>query len=63
MPESPIMTRRKRTPRSLPTASPECPLCGDIMYLRHGMRGPFWGCVRFPACRGTTATKASRAKG
>ena len=35
-----------------------CPICGDAMVKRITTRGPsagasFWGCSRFPACRGT----------
>lgn len=35
-----------------------CPICGDAMVKRIATRGPsagasFWGCSRFPACRGT----------
>ena len=47
------MRRRKRTGRGL-----NCPVCGRDMVLRQARRGTyagqeFWGCVRFPACRGT----------
>lgn len=35
-------------------AAPCCPACGAPMRTRDGgARGPFWGCVRFPSCRGT----------
>ena len=30
-----------------------CAECGADMALRDSRYGPFWGCVRFPACRGT----------
>jgi len=35
-----------------------CPICGDAMVKRIATRGPsagasFWGCSRFPTCRGT----------
>jgi very-short-patch-repair endonuclease len=30
-----------------------CPMCGSKMKLRNGYRGKFYGCVRFPGCRGT----------
>jgi very-short-patch-repair endonuclease len=30
-----------------------CPKCGSRMVLRNGRHGPFWGCPRFPYCRGT----------
>lgn len=34
---------------------PICPNeeCGRTMVLRKGYRGRFWGCPRYPACRGT----------
>ena len=35
-----------------------CPVCGSNMVLRTARKGPnrgtqFWGCARFPSCRGT----------
>jgi DNA helicase-2/ATP-dependent DNA helicase PcrA len=30
-----------------------CPICNSDMKLRNGARGPFWGCSRFPKCKGT----------
>jgi restriction system protein len=40
---------------------PKCPRCGAIMVLRQAHRGRgagqwFWGCPRFPGCRGTRST-------
>ncbi len=40
--------------------SPACPHCGAAMVLRTARRGAnvgqsFWGCARFPECRGTQA--------
>lgn len=40
------------------TTSPSCPTCGGAMVLRIARRGMnsgenFWGCVTYPACRGT----------
>jgi len=37
---------------------PKCPQCGEPMILREARKGPnpgsmFWGCCRFPQCRGT----------
>lgn len=41
-------------PAPRPTGgSPHCPTCGASMRRRSGRRGPFWGCSRYPACRGT----------
>lgn len=30
-----------------------CPRCGSQTILRHGPHGRFWGCSRFPKCRGS----------
>jgi len=40
------------------STSPNCPNCGSLMVVRHARRGAspgssFWGCPRFPKCRGT----------
>jgi ssDNA-binding Zn-finger/Zn-ribbon topoisomerase 1 len=42
---------------------PDCPRCGSAMVLRTASRGPhlgedFWGCPRYPECRGTVAIQA-----
>lgn len=52
-----------RIPPSLPKnagviEAPPCPECGSKMVLREARRGAragqsFWGCTRYPACRGT----------
>jgi ssDNA-binding Zn-finger/Zn-ribbon topoisomerase 1 len=34
-------------------AKAKCPKCGASMVLRHGKFGQFYGCSRFPRCRGT----------
>lgn len=31
-----------------------CPTCGSGMKLRSGKYGEFYGCSKFPYCRGTT---------
>ena len=33
--------------------APACPECGERMVVRNVIRRPFWGCSRFPQCRGT----------
>lgn len=35
--------------------APRCPDCSGIMAVRHRRSdgNPFWGCTRFPKCRGT----------
>ena len=32
---------------------PTCPKCGEIMRRRTGKFGVFWGCSRYPKCKGT----------
>jgi len=44
-------------PSDLP---PKCPKCGGLMALRTAKSGQnpgsqFWGCTRYPACKGTIA--------
>lgn len=41
-----------------PAGAPSCPVCLSPMVLHRARRGPkagtlFWGCTRFPGCRGT----------
>lgn len=43
------------------TGSPECPVCGSRMVKRTAKKGghageTFWGCPKYPGCRGTRAT-------
>jgi ssDNA-binding Zn-finger/Zn-ribbon topoisomerase 1 len=41
--------------------SPICPLCDKSeMTLRHGSKGDFWGCNRFPTCKGSMDEGADR---
>lgn len=42
------------TPKHIPKATElACPICGAHMVgPKHGKRGPFFGCSRFPVCRG-----------
>lgn len=44
---------------------PDCSECGAPMELRfrHADKQPFWGCVAFPACRGTVTFKALQPPG
>ena len=30
-----------------------CPKCSAVMLKRKGPFGEFWGCIRFPTCKGT----------
>ncbi len=32
---------------------PTCPRCGSLMRRRSGRHGQFWGCSRYPGCKGT----------
>ncbi|MDP3072279.1 MAG: restriction endonuclease [Opitutaceae bacterium] len=41
-----------RFPELLSPEDKRCPKCESVMVLRQGQT-PFWGCSRFPACRGT----------
>ena len=48
------MTPASPTPRPQATGgTPSCPICSSAMRRRNGRRGPFWGCSRYPTCRGT----------
>ncbi len=61
--------RGRAAPQGLPTAAPEvigdgaawtCPRCGGELRLRHGARGPFWGCSAYPSCRFSTDDDGGR---
>ena len=50
--------REKAKPRE--ESTPDCPKCGSSMVLKNIRKGKnagntFWGCKRFPACRGIVA--------
>lgn len=34
-------------------AAPSCPRCSSAMVQRQSKHGQFWGCSRYPGCRGT----------
>lgn len=42
---------------------PPCPKCGTGMVIRTSSRGEFWGCPRFPSCRGTRNIEAGEGSG
>jgi restriction system protein len=53
-PEAPVNSNSQATDAK----SPACPICNSPMARRTAKKGPnagsdFWGCTRFPACRGT----------
>ena len=39
-------------PKAKPAEGVSCPECGSPMVLRHGRYGDFYGCSRFPKCKG-----------
>lgn len=40
------------SPKPKPAEGVSCPECGSPMVLRHGRYGDFYGCSRFPKCKG-----------
>ena len=42
--------------------APPCPVCGGVMRVRHGAKGDFWGCINYPACKGTRNIAPQSAK-
>ncbi len=48
-----------------PSDGPACPLCSSATRLRNGRNGAFYGCTRFPKCKGTAdvAARAGRSRG
>lgn len=52
----PVRPIASPTPSVQPAAKmvhPSCPKCGSTMHRRIGRYGAFWGCSRYPVCRGT----------
>lgn len=51
--------------RAVQIPIPDCPECGAPMELRHrhSDKQPFWGCVAFPVCRGSTTFKVLQPPG
>ena len=49
------------TTTAAPVQGPYCPRCHSTMVRRISRHGLFWGCSRFPSCRGTRALEGSRA--
>jgi hypothetical protein len=48
-----LFSGRSELPSAGPDTPEACPRCGSGMVLRNGTRGQFYGCSRFPRCRGT----------
>ena len=51
--------QENRKPASTESSDPTCPRCGDGMVLRTSRKNgsQFWGCPKYPACRGTRPTE------
>lgn len=63
-PQPPRLTSQPKRPFHVTTSTPSrvttvksinpsCPTCGSTMRRRSGRYGRFWGCSRYPACKGT----------
>ncbi|MCK4473855.1 topoisomerase DNA-binding C4 zinc finger domain-containing protein [Candidatus Parcubacteria bacterium] len=48
-----ISRPRKDTQETKVFSDNKCPSCGSDMVLRHGRYGEFYGCSKFPYCKGT----------
>lgn len=48
-----FVTKVEKENSQIVTGENQCPYCGSGMVLRNGRRGQFYGCSRFPSCRGT----------
>lgn len=42
--------------------TPPCPLCGGKTRLRKGQKGDFWGCHRYPDCKGIINSDTGKRK-
>ena len=42
--------------------APVCPKCGEKMVLREGYKGKFYGCSKFPECKGTVNYEGEQEK-
>jgi len=40
--------------------TPPCPLCKGPTRKRQGKKGDFWGCVRYPDCKGIINTNGKK---
>ena len=53
-----VHVRENKWPVSVDSAAPSCPRCGSPMVLRTSRKdgNQFWGCPKYPACRGIRQT-------
>jgi hypothetical protein len=51
--------RQSRFVGELEASAERCPE-GHMMEIRHGSRGPFWGCCEYPKCRATRDLKSEQ---
>lgn len=52
-PRAPHVATPAPSRRAGAASSPSCPKCGSSMRRRSGRYGQFWGCSRYPKCRGS----------
>ncbi|NIZ13497.1 topoisomerase DNA-binding C4 zinc finger domain-containing protein [Phaeobacter sp. HF9A] len=52
-PRAPSLSTPPPPRRTSAAGTPRCPKCGSAMRRRSGRYGQFWGCSRYPKCRGT----------
>ncbi|MDD3548803.1 MAG: AAA domain-containing protein [Candidatus Pacebacteria bacterium] len=52
-----VSKTKKETQKAEVSGEIKCPSCGSNMVLRHGRYGEFYGCSKFPYCRGTRPYK------
>ena len=48
----------KKQTTKIPEGEGPCPKCGFQTVYRTGPFGKFWGCTRFPKCKGTRKWKS-----
>jgi ribosomal protein L37AE/L43A len=53
------LVKRSEIRRQLEELRPLCPECQTPMVERSGRYGDFWGCPRYPKCKGTRKLTAS----
>lgn len=52
-PSAPRVTTPTPPRTTTMSGNPTCPRCSSSMRLRSGRYGKFWGCSRYPGCKGT----------